>query len=118
MAKRKVVKEESPQNFDLQHVTFDDFIKILKVVQNSEILNLKMDGEDVKIDLSKSDNKKIKVLNKRDNLIKTLSYKDDVIQIIGNRYDCFDITCEKKHYYLPITKSDGNIMILVGGKNS
>lgn len=118
MAKRKIVKEDTPQNFESQHVIFDDFIKILRVVQNSEILTLKMDGEDVKLDLSKSDNKKIKVLNKRDNPIKTISYKNDVIEVIGNRYDCFEITCEKKHYYLPITKSDGSIMVLVGGKNN
>lgn len=118
MVKRKVIKEEIPKNFEIQHILFEDFIKILKVAQNSELLSLKMDGEDVKLDFSKSDNKKIKVLNKRNNLIKTLSYKEDNIEIMGNRYDCFTITCEKKQYYLPITKSDGNIIILVGGKNN
>lgn len=118
MAKRKKLKEEIIQTFDDQQIIFDDFIKILRVAQNSENLSLKLDGEIVKVDLSKSDKRKIQVLNKRDVLIKTLVYKEEIIKIVGNRYDCFEILCDKKHYYLPITKSDGNIMVLVGGKGN
>ena len=119
MAKRKqkeVIEIVSNDNFEKQYLLLEDFAKILRVVENSESLIFKYGDEEVTVDYSKIDKKNIKILSKKNTLLKNINYKENKIEVQGNRYDCLTLFCIKKYYYLPITKSDGKMIILTGGK--
>lgn len=118
MAKRKQKVEEIVSNdtFDKQFLLLEDFLKIIRVVENSESLIFKFEEEEVNVDYSNIAKKNLKILSKKNKLLKNINYKDNKIEVQGNRYDCLTLFCIKKSYYLPITKSDGSQIILTGGK--
>lgn len=118
MAKRKEKKEETPSNFEAQEISLEDFEKIIKVVENSEVAYFGYDGKEVSVDYSKllSKTNNLKILNKKGEVLKSINYKEKIIKIYGNKFDCLELLSLKKWFYIPITKSDGNIFILTTGK--
>ena len=118
MAKRKEKKEETSSNFEAQEISLEDFEKIIKVVENSEVAYFGYDGKEVSVDYSKLLSKinNLKILNKKGEVLKSINYKEKIIKIYGNKFDCLELLSLKKWFYIPITKSDGNIFILTTGK--
>lgn len=116
MAKRK--KEDVPLSFETQEISLEDFDKIIRVVENSEVAYFSYDGKEVTIDYSKllSKTNNLKILNKKGEVLKSINYKEKNIKISGNKFDCLDLLSLKKWFYIPITKSDGNIFVLTTGK--
>lgn len=122
MAKRKIVqkeKEEITHPLETQTIEFEDFCRILKAVENSEFLFFLYKDEKINVDTSLIEKRKIIIKNKKGEEIKTVSYKkDEKINIMGNVYDKFSLFSEKKTYFLPVVKSNGEYFSLVGGKKS
>lgn len=121
MAKKKVKiekKQEIPQNFPIQELDYDDFCKIVRSVENSDCLFFHFEDNPVDVDpsfmLSK---RKLLIKDKKGEILKTINYKNvEKITVMGNSYDCLKLFSEKKSYYLPITKNNGEMMNLIGGR--
>ena len=118
MAKRKEKKEETPVIFEAQEILLEDFEKIIRVVENSETAYFGYEGKEIIIDYSKllSKSNNLKILNKKGEVLKSINYKEKTIKIYGNKFDCLELLSLKKWFYIPITKSDGNIFVLTTGK--
>lgn len=121
MAKKKAKiekKQEIPQNFPIQELDYEDFYKIVRSVENSDCLFFHFKDKPVDVDSSLMISKrKLLIKDKKGEILKTKNYKnDEKITVIGNSYDRLKLFCEKKSYYLPITKNNGEMVNLIGGR--
>ena len=121
MAKKKAKiekKQEISQNFPIQELDYEDFYKIVRSVENSDCLFFHF--EDIPVDVDSSlmiSKRKLLIKDKKGEILKTIVYKNvEKIAVIGNSYDCLKLFCEKKSYYLPITKNNGEMVNLIGGR--
>ena len=101
MAKRKEKKEETPIIFDAQEISIEDFEKIIKVVENSEVAYFRYDGKEISLDYSKllSKTNNLKILNKKGEVLKTINYKEKTIKIYGNKFDCLELLSLKNFLF-------------------
>lgn len=121
MAKKKIKiekKQEIPQNFPIQELDYEDFCKIVRSVENSDCLFFHFEDNPVDVDSSLMISKrKLLIKDKKGEILKTINYKnDEKITVMGNSYGCLKLFCDKKSYYLPITKNNGEMVNLIGGR--
>ena len=121
MAKKKAKtekKSEIPHTFPVQEMDYVDFYKIVKIVENSDCLFFHFEDNPVTVDSSLMLKKgKMLIKDKKGDILKTITHKmDEKITVVGNNYDCLKLFCEKKSYYLPITKSNGDLVNLIANR--
>ena len=121
MAKRKIKTEkkiEIPHSFPVQELDYEDFYKIVRSVENSDCLFFQYEDNPVNVDSSQMiEKRKLLIKDKKGDVLKLISYKNiEKITVIGNSYDCLKLFCEKKSYYLPITKNNGDLVNLIGNR--